>query len=155
MSDCLATLEPLDDGLIPPVDRHKQAGRPWWNGVILCVLVLHLIGCAARDHSSVPWPSLLVPIEQMRMTAPLRTSMDPAYTDRSGVSSVTLLVHVDAQGRPVRWKVQESSGNARLDEAAMHTAREAKFAPYILDGVAKEVTVIARLKYPFKERANR
>ena len=81
--------------------------------------------------------------------------MHPAYVDRSGVSSVTLLVHVNAQGRPVRWKVEESSGNPRLDEAAMHTMREARFAPHIVDGIAREVTVVAKLHYPFKERAAR
>jgi TonB family protein len=119
-----------------------------------CALLFLLASCAATDPVA-PWPSEVVPIERMRVTAPLRTSVSAAHADRSGSSEVVLLVHVDADGRPVRWKVEVSSGSGHLDEAAMHTVREARFVPFEIDGVARDVTVVARFRYPFKERARR
>jgi protein TonB len=122
----------------------------------LCAAALAwlLAGCAAPPAHD-PWPDLVVPIEQMRTIGPLKTSVPIMSADRKGSSTVVLLVHVDAEGQPLRWKVQESSGNPRLDEAALHTMRNARFVPHRVAGAAREVTVVARFNYPFKDTGRR
>ena len=53
--------------------------------------------------------------------------------------TTTLEVCIDARGRVTSAKLAQSSGHARLDEAALIWVRDARFAPGLVDGVAQPV----------------
>lgn len=58
---------------------------------------------------------------------------------------VVLLVDIGADGLVATAVVDQSSGNPRLDEAALAAIRKARFKPYMRNGVAYP----ARAKVPF------
>ena len=114
----------------------------------LCALS---IGCATPAP---PWPATVVRIEDLKLLTPIRlTFTDWRRLDRSHGSTVVVKLHVDQRGETVRAVLQESSGSTRLDEAALLSVRSARFAPYVADGVAQDVTLTMPLHYPFHERA--
>ena len=99
------------------------------------------------------WPDRVVTIDQMKPTTPLKLQVPaPRAIDRSGTSTVVLRVLVDETGKVVRSTVDQSSGNANLDEALLHKMRETRFEPHLVDGNAVPVTVVAPMHVPFKER---
>lgn len=72
----------------------------------------------------------------------------PRLSRRAGESgTVWLRVVVDRQGLPAQVQVHRSSGHARLDEQAVWAMRQARFAPYVEDGQALEVEVLAPIEY--------
>ena len=128
---------------------------PSLTSTLLVVLSAELLlGCASSAQES-QWPGTVVSIEQMRATKPLRASVPTRSPDRTKTSTVVMLIHVDKDGQPVHWRVEQSSGNGRLDEAAMHSIRTARFVPYQVDGVSQAVTVVAPMHFPFAERGSR
>lgn len=63
------------------------------------------------------------PVEVPRMSRRLRES-----------GTVVLRVYVDESGVPREMQLAESSGYARLDEAALAAMRKARFKPYVVQG---------------------
>lgn len=113
-----------------------------------------LLGCASAGQDA-PWPTTVVGIDQMRTTAPLTAAVLTKSPDKTKTTTVVVVVHVDAEGQPVRWRLEQSSGNARIDEAGLHSIRAARFAPYLVDGKPQEVTVVAPMHFPFADRSPR
>jgi protein TonB len=72
----------------------------------------------------------------------------PLASRRAGETGVVWLrVVVDVRGWPAQVLVHRSLGHARLDEQAVSAMRQARFRPYVEDGVAIEVEVIAPIEY--------
>ena len=82
-----------------------------------------------------------------RVDAASRTLNPPAYPadalQEQKEGMVVLVVEIDAAGHPVGLKVEHSSGDARLDSAAMAAAAKWKFQPALERGkpVASKVKV--------------
>ena len=120
--------------------------RRWHSAALL--LACALAGCASLTER---WPAEVVRAEDMPLLNVMRTSaVLPLGTERGGRSTVVLRLHVDAEGRTQRAGLMQSSGIAALDEAAMQTAREARFAPYVKGGSAQAVTLVMPMHYPLR-----
>jgi len=73
----------------------------------------------------------------------------PRLSQRIGEEgTVRLRVMVDAEGRPVEWAIEASSGHDRLDQAALDVIEEWRFTPAQRNGqpVAGEVIVPMRFR---------
>lgn len=96
----------------------------------------------AAAPAPAPTPSHTVDAREVGYLTPPRPTY-PAVSRRLGEEGrVTLRVLVDAAGLPVQVIVSASSGYARLDDAALHAARGARFRPYAVDGIAQPVWVL-------------
>ena len=72
----------------------------------------------------------------------------PAMSRRSGESGrVVLRVLIDEKGLPRQIAVQQSSGHARLDNAALEAMKDARFKPYTENGVALPVWAPAPIAF--------
>ena len=91
------------------------------------LLALALAGCAASSPG--PWPTKMVGLDQMKLLAPIRVQYLHSAEEKSGLLTTVLVAHVDAEGKVVRSRVEESSGHARGDEAAKLALLDARFAP--------------------------
>jgi periplasmic protein TonB len=77
----------------------------------------------------------------------------PAISRRLGEEGRVLLrVLVDPQGHPAQVVLSQSSGHARLDEAATSAARRARFRPYSENGVAQTVWVLLPIVFTLEAR---
>ncbi|MDZ7855836.1 energy transducer TonB [Sphaerotilus sp.] len=83
----------------------------------------------------------------MRPLVPMRTRVEYRRRDGPPSGTVVLRMLVDESGRVVRSAVLQSSGHAGLDESALHAAREARFAPHRVNGVATAVTVLTPMHF--------
>lgn len=63
--------------------------------------------------------------------------------------TVVMRLAVDARGMLTRKKIEQSSGHARLDEAAMLATLPLRFAPYRFGGVPQAVTVLMPMHFTF------
>ncbi|WP_322521836.1 energy transducer TonB [Guyparkeria halophila] len=63
---------------------------------------------------------------------------------------VRLLVVVDADGRPIDWSVERSSGHERLDRAAMEAVAKWRFEPATRGGNAVQGEVIVPLRFKLR-----
>jgi TonB family protein len=121
----------------------------------LAAVVAVLVGCASGP-SEAEWPETLTGINDMQAITPWRPQIPlPAMDkvrDRSRSSKLVLQLLVLADGRVLRARVSESSGNPVLDEAAMLSARLLRFIPYQANGVAEPVSVLAPMSFPFYDR---
>jgi TonB family protein len=73
----------------------------------------------------------------------------PGLVTQRGVRGPTVLrAHLDTQGEVVKMALLESCGNADLDESAMQALRVMKFAPYTLQGVPADVTLVVPVHIP-------
>ncbi|GAA0763501.1 energy transducer TonB [Ideonella azotifigens] len=89
----------------------------------------------------------LLPSSAVQYLVPLQLSF-PAASKRLGESGTVLLrVVVTAQGVPREVSVKQSSGYARLDEAAVRAMRSARFKPYMDQGQAIEWTTLAPIEF--------
>lgn len=77
-------------------------------------------------------------IDYLRKPAPV---YPPAAQRARESGTVQLRVLVDVHGRPVEVTVARSSGHRRLDEAALRAVRDARFRPYIEDGIPREAVI--------------
>jgi len=57
-----------------------------------------------------------------------------------------------AQGRPQSVQLTKSSGDPRMDRAAVAAERQARFKPYIEAGVARSVYVPHSITFNLEER---
>jgi TonB family protein len=117
--------------------------------LVATTLVFTLAGPARAAEGAEPaWPGKVVKIEQLR---PLNsvTLKVPGLVVKGGVKGPAVLrVHVNEAGKVVKTALLESCGNADLDEAAMHAARDMVFKPYTVAGVPTEVTLLLPMHVP-------
>ncbi|WP_374427930.1 energy transducer TonB, partial [Ideonella dechloratans] len=72
----------------------------------------------------------------------------PAAARRLGETGTALVrVVVDVNGLPREVTLHQSSGHARLDQAALDAMRAARFQPYRVDGQPVEAVAIAPLAF--------
>ncbi|WP_018868059.1 energy transducer TonB [Thioalkalivibrio sp. ALJ10] len=64
--------------------------------------------------------------------------------------TVMLRVTVSAEGEPVRWEVEESSGYDRLDEAALSAVERWRFEPARRGGRAVEAEVVVPMEFQLR-----
>lgn len=116
--------------------------------LLACVLA----GCASTPE---PWPDRVVRAEDVPALTrmPLRVPYHPHEIEPGQFSTVVLRVHVDAQGQSRRAVVLESSGIPALDEAALKAVRDARFTPFVRDGVPEAVTLVLPMHFPLRKRA--
>ncbi|APW35925.1 hypothetical protein RD110_00775 [Rhodoferax koreense] len=117
--------------------------------VAAVLIAAALAGCASTDPQ--PWPAKVVSVDQMKVLTPIRMKFIHTSEEKSGVLTTVLVVHVDAQGKAVRSRVEQSSGHARVDEAAKLALLEARFAPYTVDGAPEAVSVVMPMHVPVKK----
>lgn len=104
----------------------------------------------APDAPPAPAVAAPAPVAQPRMLAatevgylePPRVSYPPVSRRLGEEGRVLLRVLVDPQGNPAQVVLSQTSGHARLDEAATSAARRARFRPYTENGVAQTVWVL-------------
>lgn len=83
-------------------------------------------------------------VQYLRPPAPVY----PAISRRLGESGrVVLRVLIDDKGLPRQIVVQQSSGHARLDNAALDAMKDARFKPYTENGVALPVWAPAPIAF--------
>lgn len=77
----------------------------------------------------------------------------PAETARVGRPvEVTLSVQIDEQGNPVQISVQNSSGSAALDNAALLIVQNRHFQPVLRDGEPLAATLTVPVQVPMPDR---
>ena len=73
---------------------------------------------------------------------PPRVSYPPVSRRLGEEGRVVLRVLVDSQGHPAQVLLWQTSGHARLDDAAASAALRARFRPHIENGVVRTVWVL-------------
>ena len=72
----------------------------------------------------------------------------PSAARRFGWEGVVMLsVVVDAQGKPIRVEIEESSGRSVLDRTALRAVRQWRFRPATVDGRARQSTVRVPIQF--------
>lgn len=100
----------------------------------------------------VPAPTVVMPPRTLAATevgyleAP-RVGYPPVSRRLGEQGRVLLRVLVDPQGLPAQVVVSQSSGHARLDDAATTAARRTRFRPYTDNGVAQTVWVLLPIAF--------
>lgn len=117
--------------------------------VAALVLAATLAGCAASNTE--PWPAKMVGLDQLKVLTPIRIKYIHTSEEKSGLLTTVLVAHIDAQGKVVRTRIEESSGHARIDEAAKLALLDARFAPYMVDGTPQAVTVVMPFRVPVRK----
>ncbi|MFM2131194.1 MAG: hypothetical protein RL646_397 [Verrucomicrobiota bacterium] len=75
----------------------------------------------------------------------------PARARRAGAEGrVVVRVAISAEGTVTALTVQESSGSALLDEAALSAARASRFSPASRDGVAEPSEAVAAYRFELR-----
>lgn len=75
-------------------------------------------------------PELINPME---VREAMRREYPPLLLDAGIGGTTEMWVYVDAEGRPIDLRVQETSGHAQLDEAALRVATIMSFTPAVND----------------------
>ena len=86
--------------------------------------------------------------EQLRQLKPVTLKVPPLVVKGGVKGPAVLRVHINETGKVSKTALLESCGNADLDEAAMHAAREMEFKPYTVAGVPTEVTLVLPMHVP-------
>lgn len=77
----------------------------------------------------------------------------PPESKRSGEEGVVILrVLINELGRAARIDIEQSSGHARLDNAARAAVQRALFRPYIENGVARTALAVIPIEFITKSR---
>ncbi len=75
----------------------------------------------------------------------------PLSARRAGLEGqVTLRLLIDEKGIPQRADLQQSSGHAKLDEAARAAAMRALFKPHVEDGQPLPVYALVPISFSLK-----
>lgn len=121
------------------------------TGAVLLAAALGTVlpGCATTNTE--PWPARVVSVDQMRPLQPIQIKYFHTSDEKSGLLTTVLVVHVDAEGKALRSRVEQPSGLPRLDEAAKVAVLHARFAPYVVDGTAQAVSVVMPFRVPVKK----
>lgn len=105
----------------------------------------------ATQETPLPLQALPASDEPVRVSAVEYAGQRPQPTyprlslERREEGAAVVLVDIDTQGRVVKAVIDTSSGYARLDQAALQAARQARFKPYTYAGVAYS----SQTKLPF------
>ena len=110
---------------------------------LLALLLLALNGCASTE----PWPEAIVAIQQLKAIEPMRISVRYPADEGLPQGSLLMRVHVDTEGKVVRASLLESSGNGRLDQAALTAVYVSRFVPFVEDGKAVAVTAVGPMHF--------
>ncbi|MGA0611373.1 energy transducer TonB [Caldimonas sp. KR1-144] len=89
----------------------------------------------------------VLPVTAVRYLVPPAPTYPLLSKRMNEVGTVVVKILVDEKGRPRDALVAESSGFARLDEAARLAALAARFVPYVEQGVAHAVWVLAPIQF--------
>jgi protein TonB len=77
----------------------------------------------------------------------------PPESKRSGEEGVVILrVLINELGRAARVEIEQSSGHARLDDAARVAVQRALFRPYVENGVARAALAVIPIEFITKSR---
>lgn len=75
----------------------------------------------------------------------------PISARRAGIEGkVTLRLLIDEKGLPQRADIQQSSGHARLDEAARTAVLRAQFKPHLEDGQPMPVHALVPINFTLR-----
>lgn len=118
-------------------------------------LALVLLAPAAPSWAAAGWPEPVVAMEDMVRLTDIKLKVKRPFPKGDVVRPVTMRVHVDAQGLVQRTVLIESCGNAAFDEEALYVMRAQRFAPKLIDGVARDVTLVVPLHIPLSQTAGR
>jgi protein TonB len=89
-------------------------------------------------------PPMVEEIEYVRAPAPRYPPESQRGRERG---TVVLRVLVDAVGRPAQIQIEQSSGYARLDDAARVAVEKALFRPHEVNGVAQPAQVLIPIEF--------
>ena len=119
-------------------------------GVLFCAVVCSaaLVGCATPPDGP-PWPEQVVSVDKLKLLTPLRAQFYSKRTTEPKPYTVVMRLAVDTEGRVTRRKIEQSSGHAELDEAAMSATLPLRFAPNQFGGVPQVVTVMMPMHFKF------
>lgn len=77
----------------------------------------------------------------------------PKESRRTGEEGLVVLrVLIDEKGRPARIEVEQSSGFARLDNAAREAVERALFKPYMENGIPHSAFALIPIEFTWKSR---
>jgi TonB family protein len=110
-------------------------------GIFLLSATLMLNGCATTDARD-EWPSTVVTIEDVKIAKPMRLVVGYKVSKGAPIGTTVLRLHLNELGRVRNVSVLQSSGHANLDDAAINSAWDARFYPYIKEGKPVEVTLV-------------
>lgn len=106
---------------------------------------------AAADAAPIAPPRTLSATEVGYLDPP-RVTYPPVSRRLGEEGRVTLRVLVDPHGHPAQVQLAQTSGHARLDDAAASAARRARFRPYTENGVARTVWVMLPIVFTLEAR---
>lgn len=109
--------------------------------ILIGTAALSLAACASSPNGY-PWPATVVTVEQVRPVKPMRLLVNYKIIKGVPVGTTVLRIHVNDKGNTQNVGILESSGHPNLDEAAINSAWEAKYRPYMIDGRAADVTLV-------------
>lgn len=94
------------------------------------------------------WPERITRIEDMPLQTRLHLSIPSIRVKGDVQRELIVKLLVDERGAVARGTVLQSCGNTDVDEAVLHALREARFQPFVEDGVAQAVSLVMPLHLP-------
>lgn len=110
-------------------------------GILIGAAALALVACASSPNGY-SWPATVVTVEQVRPVKPMRLLINYKIIKGVPVGTTMLRIHVNETGSTQNVGILESSGHPNLDEAAINSAWDAKYHPYVVDGRPVDVTLV-------------
>jgi protein TonB len=102
---------------------------------------------ASSPPMAAPQAPRAVEITAVEYLSPPQLTYPPASRRQHEQGQVQVRVLVDARGLPQQAEVIRTSGHARLDAAALATARSTRFRPYTENGTALRFWVVMPLVF--------
>jgi protein TonB len=106
----------------------------------------------ARVAAEPAAPPRTLSVSDVGYLEPPRVSYPPVSRRQGEEGRVLLRVLVDPQGQPAQVLLAESSGFARLDDAAASATRRSRFRPYTENGTAQTVWVMVPIVFTLEVR---
>ncbi len=100
-----------------------------------------------------PEPRVL-PASAVRYLQPPAPSYPRLSLRQQESGTVTVRILVDERGQAREVRLEHSSGYPRLDQAAIAAAQQARFVPYTEQGVARQVWVLAPIRFDLDRSAS-
>lgn len=94
------------------------------------------------------WPAKVVRMEDLKPLTPFHLTVNSLITKGKVIGPTSLRVHVTRSGEVEKISLIQSCGNSELDENVILAMRRMKFAPYLQDGTAVEVTLAVPVHVP-------
>ena len=112
---------------------------------LILIACLALSACASQPKGE--WPAEVVSFDRMETRKPLDMWYSASRALGIPVARVSCLLWVDEAGRVLQVRLLEESGSRELDGAVMRAAREMRFEPWVVDGVARPVSVVMPVNF--------